>query len=157
MTATVTQRSKPHQLVFLCTYYYAAMDYLDEALKGDKFTPMFKTHRAFWQAGIRLMDVHYDEFDIPYENTTIKGFFIGHKHDKSKKPLCVFNNGNDGSILDFWTFGGAVLFARGYNLEPLTAQGRAVRCLKKNLYFRYDWVLLEKILFACMASQVCLL
>ncbi len=121
------------------TYYYAAMDYLDEAVQMGKFSSLFKAHRNCWQAGVKLMDVDYEEFEIPYESTTIKGFFIKHKHDKSKKPLCIFNNGSDGSILDWWTMGGAGMFERGYNLVTFDGPGQGSSLFEKNLYFRYDW------------------
>ena len=53
------------------------------------------------------MDFNYEEFEIPYEQTTIKGFFISHKGDHAARPLCIFNNGSDGSIIDILTYGGA--------------------------------------------------
>lgn len=133
------------------TYYSAATDYLDEALQSEKFTSVFKAHRDCWKAGVQLMDVDYEEFDIPYEGTTIKGFFFSHKHDKSKRPLCIYNNGSDGSILDCWTMGGAGLLERGYNMVTFDGPGQGSSLFEKNLYFRYDW---EKVITPVVDSVI---
>lgn len=133
------------------TYYFGAMDYLDEAMQMDKLLPLFKTHRDCWQAGMKLMNLDYEEFDIPYEGTTIKGFFISHKHDKFKKPLCIFTNGSDGPILDWWTMGGAGMFERGYNLVTYDGPGQGSSLFEKNLHFRYDW---EKVVTPVIDSVI---
>ncbi|MES1220713.1 MAG: alpha/beta fold hydrolase [Bacteroidota bacterium] len=133
------------------SYYYAAMDYLDEALQSDKFTAMFKVHRDCWRAGIKLMDVDYEEFDIPYQDKTIKGFFIGHKQDKSRKPLCIYNNGSDGSILDCWAMGGAAMFEREYNLVTFDGPGQGSSLFEKNIFFRHDW---EKVITPVVDSVI---
>ena len=39
----------------------------------------FSIHRVCWKAAVTLMDYNYDEFNIPYEGTTLAGFFISHK------------------------------------------------------------------------------
>lgn len=121
------------------SYYYAALDFLDEAGQADKFLQYFKMHRDCWKAGAQLMDFSYEEFDIPYEQTTIKGFFFGHKNDKVKRPLLIFNNGSDGSIVDCWTMGGAGAFERGYNVVTFDGPGQGSSLFEKNLFFRYDW------------------
>jgi pimeloyl-ACP methyl ester carboxylesterase len=121
------------------TYYYAAMDYLDSALQSDRFPELFRVHRACWKAAISLMDVRYEEFNIPYEGKTLAGFFMGHKGDESARPLCIFNNGSDGSIVDCWTFGGSGFFERGYNVLTFDGPGQGTSLFEKNIYFRYDW------------------
>ena len=132
-------------------YYFAATEYLDESLQGNRYQELFKVHRDCWAAGIKLMEVDYEEFGIPYEGATIKGFFIAHKHDKSKRPLCIFNNGSDGSILDCWTLGGAGMFERGYNLVTFDGPGQGSSLFEKNLYFRYDW---EKVITPVVNSVI---
>ncbi|WP_051313588.1 alpha/beta hydrolase family protein [Sporocytophaga myxococcoides] len=133
------------------TYYYAATDYLDEAGHPEKFLSLFKTHRFCWQSAAKLMDFRYEEFDIPYEDTTLQGFFIGHRSDKSPRPLCIFNNGSDGPILDWWTMGGAGMFERGYNLVTFDGPGQGSSLFEKNLHLRYDW---EKVITPVINSII---
>lgn len=121
------------------TYYFAATYYLDQAGMADRFPELFKNHRDCWKMAAVLMDFKYEEFSIPYENTSLAGFFISHKNDNSPRPLCIFNNGSDGSILDVWTSGGSGLFDRGYNLLTFDGPGQGSSLFEKNLYFRYDW------------------
>jgi hypothetical protein len=133
------------------TYYYAAMDYLDAALQSDRFGELFRVHRTCWKAAISLMDVRYEEFNIPYEGTTLAGFFISHKGNSSPRPLCIFNNGSDGSIVDFWTLGGSGFFERGYNLLTFDGPGQGTSLFEKKLYFRYDW---EKVITPVIDSII---
>src|SRR5450432_231383 len=121
------------------TYYYASLDYLDAALQSDRFKEIFIIHRKCWKAAAELMDFNYEEFNIPYEGTFLAGFFMSHKRDHSPRPLCIFNNGSDGSIVDAWTYGGAALFERGYNLLTFDGPGQGSSLFEKNLFFRYDW------------------
>jgi Esterase FrsA-like len=121
------------------TYYYAALDYLDAALQSDRFHDIFMIHRKCWKSAAELMDFKYEEFSIPYEGTSLAGFFMSHKNDHSPRPLCIFNNGSDGSIVDAWTLGGAAMYERGYNLLTFDGPGQGSSLFEKNMYFLYDW------------------
>lgn len=133
------------------TYYYAALDYLDAALQSDRFKDLFIIHRKCWKAAASLMDFNYDEFNIPYEGNALAGFFMSHKGDHTARPLCIFNNGSDGSIVDAWTLGGAGLFERGYNLLTFDGPGQGSSLFEKNMYFRYDW---EKVITPVVDSII---
>jgi pimeloyl-ACP methyl ester carboxylesterase len=133
------------------TYYYAATDYLDAALQSDRFKELFLIHRACWKSAVQLMDCNYQEFSIPYEGGSLAGFFISHKGNETPRPLCIFNNGSDGSIVDAWTFGGAGIFERGYNLMTFDGPGQGSSLFEKNLYFRYDW---EKVVTPVVDSVI---
>ncbi len=132
-------------------YYYAATDYLDAALQSEKFQEVFVVHRQCWKAAARLMDFDYEEFSIPYEGTTLAGFFMSHKGDRSPRPVCIFNNGSDGSIVDCWTYGGAGIFERGYNLMTFDGPGQGSSLFEKKLYFRPDW---EKVITPVVDSII---
>ena len=133
------------------TYYYAAMDYLDASLQSDRFKDLFQQHRSCWKSAVQGMDLNYEEYEIPYEKTTIKGFFISHKGDQRPRPLCIFNNGSDGSIVDMFTFGGLGFFERGYNIVTFDGPGQGSSLFEKNLYFRYDW---EKVITPVIDSII---
>ena len=133
------------------TYYYAALDYLDAALQSDRFKDLFIIHRTCWKAAASLMDFNYEEFNIPYEGNTLAGFFMSHKGDHSARPLCIFNNGSDGSIVDTWTLGGSAFFERGYNLLTFDGPGQGSSLFEKNMYFRYDW---EKVITPVIDSII---
>jgi len=133
------------------TYYYSAMDYLDASLQSDRFKELFLVHRACWKSAVQLMDFNYEEFEIPYENTTLRGFFISHKGNHTARPLCIFNNGSDGSIIDTLTYGGAGFFERGFNLVTFDGPGQGSSLFEKNLFFRYDW---EKVITPVVDSVI---
>lgn len=132
------------------TYYYAAMDYLDASLQADRFKELFLIHRVCWKEAVQLMEFNYEEFSIAYEGGSMAGFFISHK-DKKPRPLCVFNNGSDGSIVDVITYGGSGFFERGYNVVTFDGPGQGSSLFEKNMYFRYDW---EKVITPVVDSVI---
>ncbi len=71
-------------------YYYAATEYLDAASQAEKFPALFKIHQECWKAAAKLMDFNYEEFNIPYEGTSLSGFLMSHKKDKSATPFVYF-------------------------------------------------------------------
>jgi pimeloyl-ACP methyl ester carboxylesterase len=115
------------------------MDYLDAALQPHRLRELFCKHRASWRSAMQMMDLNYEEFDIPYEGGSLPGFFISHRGKKMRRPLCIFNNGSDGSIVESWTLGGAGIFERGYNLLTFDGPGQGSSLFERNLYFRHDW------------------
>jgi hypothetical protein len=133
------------------SYYYAAMDYLDASLQSQRFKELFLIHRACWKIAVTLMDLNYEEFKIPYEGGSFAGFFISHKDDRTPRPLCIYNNGSDGSIIDVLTYGGAGMFERGYNIVTFDGPGQGSSLFENNMHFRYDW---EKVITPVVDSVI---
>lgn len=120
-------------------YYFGATGYLDESPHPERFVDLWKSHRRCWGKAAKLMELEYEEFEIPYEGTTLQGFFFKRKNDNKTRPLFIMNNGSDGSILDAWSWGGSAAFDRGYNVLTFDGPGQGSSLFLKNIYFRHDW------------------
>ena len=45
-----------------------------------------------------------EQVGIPYEGTTLHGFYFRGPGASGRRPLLIMNNGSDGSLLDMWTW-----------------------------------------------------
>ncbi len=70
---------------------------------------------------------------------------------KNPRPLCIFNNGSDGSIVDVITYGGQGFFERGYNVVTFDGPGQGSSLFENNMYFRHDW---EKVITPVVDSVI---
>lgn len=132
-------------------YYSAATGFLDSTPHPERFADIWKSHRKCWDEAMKLMDFEYSYFDIPYEGKTLPGYFIKRKGDNTKRPLYIFNNGSDGSIMDVLSYGGSAALQRGYNIMTFDGPGQNSSLFVNNLYFRYDW---EKVITPVIDSII---
>jgi hypothetical protein len=49
---------------------------------------------------VPLFDPPIEPVKIPYQGTTLQGFYMRGRSRESRRPLLILNNGSDGSILD---------------------------------------------------------
>ncbi len=77
--------------------------------------------------------------EIPYENTTLPGYF--HRVDDSglKRPLLIMHSGFDGSAEELHTDGARAAVERGYNVLAFDGPGQFGPLHREHLTFRPDW------------------
>ena len=77
--------------------------------------------------------------EIPYEGTTIPGYF--HPADSSGTPrkTLVLNNGFDGSAEEMHWMGARSAVDRGYNVLVFDGPGQVGTVHRQGLHFRPDW------------------
>jgi hypothetical protein len=120
-------------------YYFAATYFVDRMGAAERFVPTWKLHRAAWDEAVALFDGAVERVQIPYEGTTLPGYFFKSDGSPSPHPLLIMVNGSDGSILDMWTFGGAAAVARGYHCLAFDGPGQGSALWLQHLYFRPDF------------------
>jgi hypothetical protein len=69
----------------------------------------------------------------------VRGFHFRGSGTATKRPLLIFNNGSDGSMLASLTMGGYGALARGYDVLTFDGPGQGYALWKQSLYFRPDW------------------
>lgn len=117
-------------------YYAAAQDgevtFADDAtLQGT-----FASHRRCWDAFAALNTPALEKVAIPYEDTTLPGYFLS--VDGTKRPTVVIINGSDGAITWVWTLAQAA-FDRGYNALMFDGPGQQSMLFEHHVPFRPDW------------------
>src|ERR1700753_3422072 len=145
----VQQLAKKHRVSardnFLrATTYYSTSEFFLHGNPDDAriYTAYKKSIECYKQC-CALCDPPVLPVEIPYENTTIPGYF--HRVDDSgrRRPLFIIHSGFDGSAEELHAEGVRAGIERGYNVLTFDGPGQYGPIHRERLPFRPDW---EKVL-----------
>ncbi|MET0910282.1 MAG: hypothetical protein ABWZ99_12495 [Ilumatobacteraceae bacterium] len=111
----------------------------------DRFVTLWERHRAAWDAAVPLFDPPVEAVEIPYEGTTLAGYFFHANPTASPanidggRPTIILNNGSDGPVSDMWRWGAAAAVERGWNAITFDGPGQNSALHHQHLPFRADW------------------
>jgi hypothetical protein len=146
-TAASEAQSRGRQLSALCHYRRAATYFGTAAYCFSGATDhspareldLWRQQRAAWE---RIVDlVGGERVAIPYQNTTLPGFFFRAPDAQpgQPRPLVVMNNGSDGPTPVMWLEGGAAAAERGYHWMTFDGPGQQATLYEQGIPFRPDW------------------
>jgi hypothetical protein len=123
--------------------YYSVATYSADGT-GDPalFASVWEQHRAAWD---RFVDLGVfggavaERIEIPYEGTTLPGYFFRSGAAGEPRRTLIFNNGSDGSVVGAWTDGIACALTRGWNAMTFDGPGQNAALVRQGLAFRPDW------------------
>jgi hypothetical protein len=121
------------------TYYANALYVIDATDEGSRLLPVWMAHRGCFDRFAELCDPPLERVEIPYEGTTLPGYFMRSGPPDEPRPTVILNNGSDGPISAMWVQGGAAALARGYNALAFDGPGQGAALFLQHLYFRPDW------------------
>ncbi|MFO1142429.1 MAG: alpha/beta fold hydrolase [Amaricoccus sp.] len=120
--------------------FYDVMAYVvDGSADPSRAPAVYDLFDGAWLKGIAQADPVPAQVAIRYEGTTLRGFHFRGNGTGAKRPLLIFNNGSDGSLLASMTFGSYGALARGYDVLTFDGPGQGYALWKQHLYFRPDW------------------
>jgi hypothetical protein len=99
----------------------------------------FAEHRRCFDAYIALLDVPGEKVEIPYEGSTMPGYFFAVASDGRARRTIILNNGSDGAVTTMWPGFGAGAVARGYNVLVFDGPGQQSMLFEQGIPFRPDW------------------
>jgi hypothetical protein len=123
--------------------YYSVATYSADAT-GDPalFASLWEQHRAAWDQFVDLGvfgGAVAERLEVPYEGTTLPGYFFRSGPAGEPRRTLIFNNGSDGSVVGAWTDGIACALARGWNAMTFDGPGQNAALVRQGLAFRPDW------------------
>jgi len=121
------------------SYYATATDFADAAGGTEAFLPTWEKLDAAWNNAVAVFDRPAELVDIPYEGTTLRGYYFRAPGATGRRPLLIMNNGSDGPLIGMWSLGGSGALARGYDMLTFDGPGQGYALWKQHLYFRPDW------------------
>ena len=132
------------------SYYRRAATYYATALyrisgitdySPERELELWRRQRACWERVVDLQPVPGERISIPYEDTTLEGFFFRAPDAApgEQRPLVVMNNGSDGATSAMWLEGGAAAAERGYHWMTFDGPGQQAALYEQNIPFRHDW------------------
>ena len=131
--------SSRNSLLRAATYYAACVYVVDWCDDPDAvLARTFAAYRRCWEQYLGLLDNPPERFDIPYEGTTMPGWFFAAAGD-GPKPTLVVANGSDGALSYLWPGQGSEGRARGYNVVLFDGPGQQRMLFERGIPFRPDW------------------
>ncbi|GAB08644.1 hypothetical protein GOARA_013_00880 [Gordonia araii NBRC 100433] len=122
--------------------YLRAANYLSQAFDGldgvAERLPVFAEHRAAWEKFVDNGDFTAQRLAIPYEDTTLPGWFLAPAHDWSGATLVTIN-GSDGSVSAMWSAAAFGALRRGLAVVLFDGPGQQSMLFERGVGFRPDW------------------
>lgn len=132
----VSARSR---LLRAATYYDHASSMSPGSKDPSRFTSLWERHRMAWDRAVDLFDTPVERIEIPYEDTTLVGYFFKPDEGGQPRPTVILNNGSDGPISSQWSTGGRAAVMRGWNAITFDGPGEGAALHRQGMYFRHDW------------------
>lgn len=138
------------------TYYRASEFFLHGNPVDPRIGEAYRLSVESYKASARLFDPPIEPVEIPYETTTLPGYF--HRVDRSHRPrpTVIMHSGFDGSAEELHVTGARAAVERGYNVLAFDGPGQFGPLHREGLTFRPDWeaVVTPVVDFALQLSDV---
>ncbi len=127
------------------TYFASASAASPGSQIPERYMTLWESHRGAWDAAVDLFDPPVERVGIPYESTTLDGYFFhadtrgDAAESPERRPTIILNNGSDGAVSDMWRWGAAAAVERGWNAITFDGPGQNAALHRQHLCFRVDW------------------
>src|SRR5262245_43148751 len=112
-------------------------------LHGDPADPRlghaYERSVACFRRAAGLFDFPIEVVEIPYERSTLPGYFYRPDASSARRPLVIMHNGFDGSVEEMHFLGALAAVERGYNVLAFDGPGQFGPIHRQGLTFRPDW------------------
>lgn len=120
-------------------YYRTAEFFLHGNPKDPRILSAWGNSRNTFGQACRLMDTPVEEVEIPYEDTTLHGYFYQVDDSHKTRPTLIIHGGYDSTGEELYFGGAAAAIQRGYNCLTFEGPGQGSAIRKQHLPFRPDW------------------
>jgi len=139
------QLARGHKISARDNYLRAANNYrsseffLHAKPKDPRVVRAYSRQIETYKAAAGLFDVPIEPVEIPYEATSLPGYF--HRVDRSDqpRPLLIMHTGFDGSAEEMHWSGARAAVERGYHVLAFDGPGQSGPLHREGLPFRPDW------------------
>ncbi|MEV4055467.1 alpha/beta fold hydrolase [Amycolatopsis sp. NPDC049688] len=115
------------------TYYFSSEFFLHGNPADPRIAAAYdRSVECFRRAGVA------EPIEIPYEGTTLSGYFY-RAPGAGPKPVLIMHNGFDGSAEELHYLGAAAGAERGYHVLTFDGPGQPSAVRREKLVFRPDW------------------
>jgi dienelactone hydrolase len=122
------------------TSYYQSSEFFLHGNPGDpRIARAYRLSTDCYKQAAKLYDPLIEPVEIPYEHTSLPGYF--HHADKidQLRPTLIMHTGFDGSAEEMHVSGARAAVERGYNVLAFDGPGQYGPLHRDGLVFRPDW------------------
>ena len=126
--------------------FFRASNYFRTAglfVMGSPLDPrLVEAHRReveSFRSGAELLDIPPQVVEIPYEGSTLPGYYFRATSEPAPRPTLILTNGYDGTAEELYFTNGAAALQRGYNVLTFDGPGQGAMIIDRGVTFRPDW------------------
>ena len=121
------------------TYHRTSEFFLHGNPRDPRIANAYRKSVECYKTCAQLFEPPIEPVEIPYEQTTLPGYF--HRVDNSdrRRPLLIIHSGFDGSAEEVHVDGARAAVERGYNVLAFDGPGQFGPLHREGLTFRPDW------------------
>ncbi|MFJ9943028.1 alpha/beta hydrolase family protein [Streptomyces erythrochromogenes] len=120
-------------------YYRSAEFFLHGHPCDPRHDHAYDRSVACFKAAAALYTPVIEPVEIPYEDTTLPGYFYRADDSGAPRPTLIMHNGFDGTAEELHFFGAMAAVERGYNVLAFDGPGMPGPRHHQGLVFRPDW------------------
>ncbi|MEV6582716.1 alpha/beta fold hydrolase [Streptomyces sp. NPDC051582] len=120
-------------------YYRSAEFFLHGRSCDPRHDHAYDRSAACFRAAAALFTPVIEPVEIPYEDTTLPGYFYRVDDSGAPRPTLIMHNGFDGTAEELHFFGAMAAVERGYNVLAFDGPGMPGPRHHQGLVFRPDW------------------
>ncbi|MFI8263848.1 alpha/beta hydrolase family protein [Streptomyces sp. NPDC085665] len=120
-------------------YYRSAEFFLHGHPCDPRHDDAYDRSVACFRAAAALFTPVIEPVEIPYEDTTLPGYFYRVDDSGTPRPTLIMHNGFDGTAEELHFFGAMAAVERGYNVLAFDGPGMPGPRHHQDLVFRPDW------------------
>jgi pimeloyl-ACP methyl ester carboxylesterase len=121
------------------TYFRMSEFYLHGNPSDPRILESARASQQSYSKAASLMGATWEPVEVPYEGTTLPGYFYKVDESDTPRPTIIFHGGYDSSVEELYYFGAAAAVRRGYNCLTFDGPGQGLPMREQGLPFRYDW------------------
>ncbi len=121
------------------SYFRTAGVMLLAAPLDPRLVESYARQTAAFRSGAALLEQPPEILEIPYEGTTLPGYFFRAGPERVKRATIILTGGYDGTAEELYFANGAAALARGYNVLAFDGPGQGAALLQGGLVMRPDW------------------
>jgi pimeloyl-ACP methyl ester carboxylesterase len=120
------------------TYYQSSEFFLHGQPDDPRIARAYKLSVDCYKRAAALHDPVIEPVEIPYEQTTLPGYFH-HAGKPGPRPTLIMHSGFDGSVEEAHFSGARAAVERDYNVLAFDGPGQYGPLYREGLVFRPDW------------------
>jgi hypothetical protein len=121
------------------TYFRIAEFYLHGNPEDPRILSESRASQKAYAEAAKLTGPTWEPIEIPYEGTTLPGYFYMVDNSGKARPTLIFTGGYDSSAEEMFYFAAAAATRRGYNCLTFDGPGQGSPIREQKLPFRHDW------------------
>ena len=122
-----------------CTYYRTAGSMLLGIPLDPRLVMSNSRQTEAFRRGAALLDVPPEIIEIPFEGTTLPGYFFRATGSREPRATVILTGGYDGTVEELYFYTGEAALARGYNVLAFDGPGQGAALIQQGLTLRPDW------------------